>query len=87
MFRIVRLCSEYIDQKLVCSEFLDFVVYFEIGCFQSVSMNESCQTLPITVWSHTHNKILRNLEFVFNKMYSYTCSEKNTQPILISADI
>ena len=58
-----RICSEYLAQQLVCSEFLDFAVYFEIRCFQSGSMNECSQSLPITVWSNTHSNILRNLEF------------------------
>jgi hypothetical protein len=77
-----RLCSEYLAQKLVCSEFLDFAVYFEIRCFQSGSMNECPQSLPIAVWSNTHNNILRNLEFgvCFHKMFSYSCSEKIHNP-------
>jgi hypothetical protein len=71
-----RLCSEYLAQKLVCSEFLGFTMYFEIRCFQSGSMNECSQFLPITVLSNTHRNILHNLEFPFNKMFSYSCSEK-----------
>ena len=34
-----------------------------------------------------HSKILRNLEFFFNNMYSYSYSEKNAQLILISVAI
>jgi hypothetical protein len=36
--------------------------YLEIRCFQSCSMNECSQSLPITVLRNTHRKIVRNLE-------------------------
>ena len=36
--------------------------YLEIRCFQSCSMNECSQSLPITVTRNTHSKIMRNLE-------------------------
>jgi hypothetical protein len=61
-----RLCSQYLAQQAICSEFLDFAVYFEMRCFQAGSMNECSQSLPIAVWSNTHNNILRNFVMLLN---------------------
>ena len=44
--------------------------YLEIRFFQSYSMNECPQSLPITILWNTHSKILRNLE-LFQIVFIY----------------
>ena len=57
--------------------------YLEIRCFQSYSMNECSQFLPITVLRNTHSKILCNLE-LFHKNVFIFLFRTYTQPILIN---